>query len=41
MAKADEVRMLLKDGMRPTDVAKQLKIARSSVYRIIEDATGK
>jgi hypothetical protein len=33
---AEEALALLKDGVRPTDVAKQLQIARSSVYRIID-----
>lgn len=36
-AKADEVMRLLAAGTRPTDIAKQLGIARRSVYRIIED----
>jgi DNA invertase Pin-like site-specific DNA recombinase len=38
MAKAEEALALLKGGMRPTDVAKRLEIARSSVYRIIVGA---
>src|SRR5688572_11113559 len=37
-AKADQVRHLLADGMKPTEVAKQAGISRRSVYRIIEDA---
>lgn len=36
-AKADEVKRLLADGVGATDIAKQLGIARRSVYRIIED----
>jgi len=35
-AKVNEIKALLAEGMRPTDVAKQLKIARSSVYRVTE-----
>ena len=34
-AKADDVRRLLAEGMKPTDVAKELTISRRSVYRII------
>jgi DNA invertase Pin-like site-specific DNA recombinase len=33
--KATEVSALHKDGMRPTDIAKQLGIGRASVYRIL------
>ena len=33
-AKAEEVRKLLADGIGPCDVAKQLNISRSSVWRI-------
>jgi DNA invertase Pin-like site-specific DNA recombinase len=35
-AKVNEIKALLAEGVRPTDVAKQLKIARSSVYRVTE-----
>jgi DNA invertase Pin-like site-specific DNA recombinase len=34
-AKADDVRRLLAEGMKPTNVAKELNISRRSVYRII------
>lgn len=37
-AKADDVHRLLAEGVGPTDIAKQLGIARRSVYRIIEDS---
>lgn len=37
-AKSDEVLRLLSDGCRPTEIAKQLRIGRRSVYRIAEDA---
>ena len=37
-AKADEVKRLLADGVGATDIARQLGIARRSVYRIIEDS---
>jgi DNA invertase Pin-like site-specific DNA recombinase len=37
-AKAGEIKALLEAGTKPTDVAKQLKIARSSVYRILEES---
>jgi len=40
MAKADEVLTLLKNGLGATEVARQLKIGRASVYRILE-ATAK
>jgi DNA invertase Pin-like site-specific DNA recombinase len=36
-AQEDKIKELLTGGMRPTAVAKHLKIARSSVYRIIGD----
>ena len=39
-AKSDEVLRLLQSGVRPTDVAKQVGIARRSVYRIVEAAKG-
>lgn len=39
MAKADEVRLLLKGGMGATAIAKQLGIGRASVYRILEAVT--
>jgi len=35
MAKAEDALRLLKDGVRPVDVARQLKIGRASVYRIL------
>jgi DNA invertase Pin-like site-specific DNA recombinase len=35
-AKSKEVVRLLGEGLKPTDVAKQLDISRRSVYRIIE-----
>lgn len=34
-AKADEVRTLKAQGVRPTDIARQLNIGRASVYRIL------
>ena len=37
-AKAAEVRSLHQNGVRPTDIAKQLGIGRASVYRILGDA---
>ena len=40
-AKADEVLTLLKGGMGATEVARNLKIGRASVYRILEAATVK
>ena len=40
-AKADEVLTLLKGGMGATEVARNLKIGRASVYRILEAATAK
>ena len=41
MAKSDEVLTLLKGGMGATEVARNLKIGRASVYRILEAATAK
>ncbi|QTI82201.1 recombinase family protein (plasmid) [Roseomonas marmotae] len=35
---ADKVRRLHAEGVRPTDIAKQLGIGRSSVYRALEGA---
>jgi DNA invertase Pin-like site-specific DNA recombinase len=32
------VRQLVEQGMRPTDIAKQMKIGRASVYRVLEGA---
>lgn len=32
----DEVRRLHSEGVRPTDIAKQLKIGRGSVYRALD-----
>lgn len=32
----DEVRRLHREGIRPTDIAKQLRIGRGSVYRALE-----
>jgi DNA invertase Pin-like site-specific DNA recombinase len=37
-AKSEEVLKLLSSGVKATDVAKQLGIARRSVYRIVEAA---
>lgn len=34
----DEVRRLHADGVKPTDIAKQLKIGRGSVYRALNEA---
>jgi DNA invertase Pin-like site-specific DNA recombinase len=34
----DEVRRLKSEGMKPTDIAKRLKIGRGSVYRALEPA---
>ena len=39
-AKSEEVLKRLKAGEKPTKVAKDLGIARSSVYRIVDDARG-
>jgi len=36
-AKADQVRELLEKGVSPAAMAKRLEIARSSVYRILDD----
>ena len=36
--KADKVLALQKDGVRPIDIARQLKMSRASVYRIFADA---
>ena len=33
---ADRIRKLRSDGLGPVDIAKQLKIARSSVYRLLD-----
>jgi DNA invertase Pin-like site-specific DNA recombinase len=33
-----EVRRLKAEGMKPAHIAKQLKIGRASVYRLLEDA---
>jgi DNA invertase Pin-like site-specific DNA recombinase len=37
MAKADDVVALLAEGVRPTEVVKQLRISRSSVYRVMRE----
>jgi DNA invertase Pin-like site-specific DNA recombinase len=37
MAKADEVVALLAAGVSPTEVVKQLRISRSSVYRVMRE----
>ena len=37
MAKADDVVALLAAGVSPTDVVKQLRISRSSVYRVMRE----
>lgn len=36
-AKAAEVRQLQAEGLKPTDIAKRLRISRASVYRIITE----
>jgi DNA invertase Pin-like site-specific DNA recombinase len=36
-AKADEIAKLYAEGTSPTQIARDLKISRSSVYRILED----
>ena len=36
-AKTDEVLKLAAEGVKPTTIAKQLSIGRSSVYRILDD----
>jgi DNA invertase Pin-like site-specific DNA recombinase len=38
---ADKVKELHAAGMGPAVIAKQLNMARSSVYRLLEDATAK
>ncbi|WP_035724055.1 recombinase family protein [Fodinicurvata fenggangensis] len=38
-AKADEVLSLKAEGMGPMEISRRLGIGRSSVYRILEDAT--
>jgi len=38
-AKADEVYKLKEEGVKPTDIAKQLGIGRASVYRILSNET--
>jgi DNA invertase Pin-like site-specific DNA recombinase len=35
---ADKVRRLKSEGMRPSAIAKQLKIGRASVYRVLGGA---
>lgn len=35
LARRDEVLALVKEGMNPTDIAKKLRIGRTSIYRII------
>ena len=40
MAKADEALVLIQGGVRPSAAAKQLGIARSSLYRILEAQGG-
>ena len=37
MAKAADVEAMLKAGVRPSEVARKLKIGRSSVYRVIRE----
>jgi len=34
-AKAPEVRQLHKEGVRPTEIARRLRISRASVYRVV------
>jgi DNA invertase Pin-like site-specific DNA recombinase len=34
-AKSDEIKTLKAAGMRPTDIARQLRIGRASVYRVL------
>jgi DNA invertase Pin-like site-specific DNA recombinase len=34
-AKADEIKTLKASGIRPTDIARQLRISRASVYRVL------
>ncbi|WP_324870875.1 helix-turn-helix domain-containing protein [Sphingomonas psychrotolerans] len=34
----DQVRQLRAEGVSPTDIARQLKIGRGSVYRALADA---
>ena len=36
-AKADEVRRLRAQDVRPTEIAKRLGIGRASVYRVLND----
>jgi DNA invertase Pin-like site-specific DNA recombinase len=37
---SDKVKALHASGMRPAAIAKQLKMARSSVYRLLEQSEG-
>jgi len=37
-AKADEVRKLKAEGVKPVEIAKRTGVSRASVYRILEDA---
>jgi DNA invertase Pin-like site-specific DNA recombinase len=39
-AKADEAKALLASGVKPTEVARQLKIGRTSLYRITAEGKG-
>ena len=39
-AKAEEVRRLHGQGMRPTEIAKRLGIGRASVYRVLKGGSG-
>lgn len=40
-AKTDQVLQMRSEGARPVDIARELKIGRSSVYRIFENAAKK
>ncbi|MBO9398781.1 recombinase family protein [Shimia sp. R9_2] len=40
-AKADEIRALKAQGVSPTEIARRLEIGRASVYRILNDTTGR
>ena len=38
MAKADEIKALAKGGMKPLEIAKEVGVGKSSVYRILKES---